>query len=264
MGERPAILSRGYARRRPADGVVVVRDAEGIRADVDRSGDEPSMLAHALDGVAVLVSGDRYLAGRLAELHLGVTVHVLDDGFQHLQLWRDADIVALTAGDLRDRTLPGGRLREGPDALAAADAVIALDDVPQAVVSGGRPCWRARRELDTVARELRGVPVAALAGIADPAAFFAALRQAQLTVTHELPFRDHHRYTAKDVARIVGAAKAGGARAVVTTEKDLARLKPFRPFALPVVAIPLRLEIDQAAGFDAWLASRLTLVRQPA
>ena len=63
MGERPAILSRGYARRRAEDGVVVVRDADGIRADLDRSGDEPLMLARQLPGVAVLASSDRYLAG---------------------------------------------------------------------------------------------------------------------------------------------------------------------------------------------------------
>ena len=87
-GERPAILSRGYGRTRPEDGVVVVRDPDGIRADLARSGDEPLMLARQLPGVSILVSGDRYLAGRLAEHHFGSTVHVLDDGFQHLQLDR--------------------------------------------------------------------------------------------------------------------------------------------------------------------------------
>src|SRR6478736_770134 len=93
MGERPAILSRGYARTRPDDGVVVVRDPDGIRSDLPRSGDEPLMLARALDGASVCVSPDRYLSGRLAERALGATVHVLDDGFQHLQLDRDIDIV---------------------------------------------------------------------------------------------------------------------------------------------------------------------------
>src|SRR4051812_35187847 len=95
MGERPAILSRGYARTHYEDGVVVVRDAAGIRSDLGRAGDEPLMLARQLEGAAVLVSSERYLAGRVAEHHLGATVHVLDDGFQHLQLDRDVDILLI-------------------------------------------------------------------------------------------------------------------------------------------------------------------------
>ncbi len=127
-GERPAILSRGYGRRVAPDGVVVVRDPGGIRADLDRSGDEPLMLARALDGVAVLVSSSRFLAGRLAETWFGCTVHVLDDGFQHFDLHRDADLVVVARADLdRPVTLPSGRLREPLDALAAADAVVLLD-----------------------------------------------------------------------------------------------------------------------------------------
>src|SRR6188768_3623822 len=93
MGERPAILTRGYARTRTEDGVVVVRDPDGIRADLARAGDEPLMLARCLPGASVLVCTDRYLAGRLAEHQFGASVHILDDGFQHLQLDRDIDIV---------------------------------------------------------------------------------------------------------------------------------------------------------------------------
>src|SRR5690349_17187948 len=67
MGERPSILSRGYRRTRPEPGVVVVRDADGIRSDLARAGDEPLMLARTLEGACVLVCPDRYLAGRPAE-----------------------------------------------------------------------------------------------------------------------------------------------------------------------------------------------------
>ena len=70
LGERPAILSRGYARTEADDGVVIVRDALGIRADVARAGDEPFMLARQLPGVVVLTSANRYLAGRLADASL--------------------------------------------------------------------------------------------------------------------------------------------------------------------------------------------------
>ncbi len=86
-GERPAILSRGYGRRRQEDGVVVVSDGRHLLADLDRSGDEPLMLARTVPGAAVLVCERRALAGALAERRFGATVHVLDDGFQHVD-WR--------------------------------------------------------------------------------------------------------------------------------------------------------------------------------
>src|SRR5579863_3672687 len=105
-GERPAILTRGYHRRHREDGVVVVRDAEIIRAGLDESGDEPLMLAESLPGVSVLVSDIRAIAGALAERALGATVHILDDGFQHRALARDVDLVVVTAEDFADRRVP--------------------------------------------------------------------------------------------------------------------------------------------------------------
>jgi tetraacyldisaccharide 4'-kinase len=95
-GEHPVILSRGYGRRRQADGVVVVSDGQSIRVPVEESGDEPQMLARALAGVPVLVSPDRYLAGCLAERRFGCTVHLLDDGFQHVQLARDINLLVMS------------------------------------------------------------------------------------------------------------------------------------------------------------------------
>jgi tetraacyldisaccharide 4'-kinase len=257
-GERPAILSRGYGRRDAADGVVVVRDPDGIRADVDRAGDEPLMLARQLDGVAVLVSPNRYLAGRLAELHFGCTVHVLDDGFQHFALHRDADLVAVAPEDLTDaRTLPVGRLREPLDAASAADAFVALDGADLSTLAEGRPVWR-------VQRSLRGIPrgrVFAIAGIARPRGFFDGLRAAGCDVAGELSFADHHPYSRRDVDRIVEAACGSSASVVVTTEKDLVRLLRFRPFALPFVAIPLALDLDDSDGFDAWLVAAVERAR---
>ena len=265
LGERPAILSRGYGRRDAADGVVVVRDRHGIRADLDRAGDEPLMLARQLDGVVVLASSSRYLAGRLAEHHFDCTVHVLDDGFQHFALHRDADILVLDRQDLeRPDTLPSGRLREPIDAAAAADAIVTLDDAPVEVLAEGRPVWRARRRQGRarLAEPARtpvtpsAGPVVAVAGIADPAGFFRDLTATGWTIACELPYRDHHPYTAADVARIVGAARASGARLILTTEKDLVRLLQFRPFAVPVACVPMTLEIDRPGALDQWLLQK--------
>src|SRR3954464_2056784 len=163
MGERPAILSRGYRRTRPVDGIVVVRDPEGMRSDLPRAGDEPLMLARALRGASVLVSADRYLAGTLAEHALGATVHVLDDGFQHLQLDRDIDIVLVGREDVaKPITLPRGRLREPLDTLIAADAVLAADE--DVSVSGlDLPFFRTRRSIRMP--DVDGHPVFAVAGV---------------------------------------------------------------------------------------------------
>lgn len=251
-GERPAILSRGYGRRDAAEGVVVVRDPGGIRADLDRAGDEPLMLARQLDGVAVLASGSRFLAGRLAETQFGCTVHLLDDGFQHFDLHRSADLVVLAREDVeRPTTLPSGHLREPLDAARAADAFVALDDSREiAALAAGKPVWQARRRQGPATTT---EPVFAVSGIASPASFTAGLRDGGWTVVAEQAFRDHYRYSRADVAAIAARARAAGATRVVTTEKDMMRLLPYRPWPLPIEAVPLSIELDDRASFTAWL-----------
>lgn len=260
MGERPAILSRGYARAIPEDGVVVVRDADGMRADLARSGDEPLMLARALPGASVLVSSNRYLAGRLAEHHLGASVHLLDDGFQHLQLDRDVEIVMIGRDDVaRPITLPRGRLREPLDTLVAADAIVAADDDVVIEVNGFEvPVFRTRR---TLANPAPGAAAFAVAGIAAPSRFFAGLRALGANVVGTLEFRDHHAYSRNDVIRILATARSAGAELVLTTEKDYVRLLPFRPFAAPILGVPLRMEPDPLPEFRQFLAHSLCAAR---
>ncbi len=260
MGERPAILTRGYARTRSQDGVVVVRDPDGIRADLPRSGDEPLMLARALPGVSVLVSSDRYLAGRIAEHQFAASVHILDDGFQHLQLERDVDIVLVGRDDVaRPVTFPGGRLREPLDVLVVADAILAADD--DVVVDAGgseSPVFRTRRVLVTHSAD---EPALALAGVASPSRFFDDLRALGCRLVRTLAFRDHHPYSVRDLQRIVAEARSAGARVVLTTEKDYVRLLPHRPFAMPIECVPLTMEPDPLPEFRQWLAGSLRAAR---
>lgn len=126
-GERPAILSRGYKRREAMPGVVVVSDGHEVTAPLARAGDEPLMLARAVPGAIVCVAEDRHLAGVLAERTLGATVHVLDDGFQHVGLARDLDVVVTSLGEIpQGRVLPRGRLREPADAAARAHVLVVM------------------------------------------------------------------------------------------------------------------------------------------
>jgi len=125
-GEHPAILSRGYGRRHAPPGATVVSDGAQLRGDLASSGDEPLMLARRLPRVPVVVADDRYLAGTLAERQLGATVHLLDDGFQHLGVHRDVNLLLVDATDAEGlkRLLPAGRLREPISAAKRATGVI--------------------------------------------------------------------------------------------------------------------------------------------
>jgi len=251
MGHKPAILSRGYARPRVLDGAVVVSDGTRVLATFGTAGDEPLMLARQLPGCAVVVAADRYLAGSLAERRLGRTAHVLDDGFQHLQLARTLDIVVVTRRDLGDRVMPAGRLREPLDAMRAADAVVvdAEDGIEDAVRdAGARRVFRMSRRLAPRREE----PVFAFAGIGRPAAFFDALRRDGWSVVGSSGFADHHRYSPADMATLANDAVRAGARLLVTTEKDAARLDGVTP-ALPVMAVPLMVTVEPSQDLAAWL-----------
>ncbi len=256
-GERPAILTRGYRRARPTDGVLVVSDGHRIRADLARAGDEAMMLAQRLPGAGVFVGADRYLAGVLAERRFGCTVHLLDDGFQHVRLARDVDIVLVTQDDLNDRVLPAGRLREAPTTLQRATLVV--PELPVTDAGLPRSSFVYTRRLAPAAVPSR--PVVAVAGIAHPGRFFQQLKEAGWLVACELPFRDHHPFTRADIRRIVAAARQHGAAEIVTTEKDLVRLLPFRPFEIPFTSVALDLTIEPTRAFRDWLRDRLAVVR---
>jgi len=246
-GERPSILSRGYGRRVVLDGVTVVSNGQSILAGVDSAGDEPTLLARALPSVAVLVGANRYLSGRLAEQQLGVTVHLLDDGFQHFELARDVDLLATSEEDLSETLLPAGQLRE-PLALAAlADAALVTAGYGEAAARVGRalkvptaflvsrgigvPYMIATHETVVVPAD---EPVFAVAGIARPERFFGDIESAGWRLVGTRTFADHHPFTDRDVMKVAVAARAAGATIVMTTEKDAVRFRPDRLEDVPL------------------------------
>jgi tetraacyldisaccharide 4'-kinase len=213
------VLSRGYGRSsREVERV----DAEG---DASRFGDEPLLIARAA-GVPVYVGASRYAAGLLAERETGGKgVHLLDDGFQHRQLARDADIVVVHASDFAERLLLAGRLREPLSALRRTSVIVlrsedaALErEVRELGVEA--PVWWQHRRLTVKARE-RAI---AFCGIARPEEFFAGLRALGLELAGARAFRDHHRYDDTDMEDLLRMRRETGAGVCVTTEKDLVRL----------------------------------------
>jgi tetraacyldisaccharide 4'-kinase len=189
-GFRVAVLTRGYGRTGNVSGLVTSLDAA-------RFGDEPVLLKSKLQTVHVIVGSKRYENAVRFLSENECDLFILDDGFQHLQLARDVDVVIDT---------PRGLMREGRSALADADFVI------------------QRRLRIVVPEELTGRRVFAFAGLADNEQFFASLRANGVNVIGTRSFRDHHRYTAADIAAIKAAARSAGAEAIVTTEKDAVKI----------------------------------------
>jgi len=273
-GERPAILSRGYARTRPSDDVTIVSDGRHIVADLASAGDEPLMLARLLPTVPVLVGTDRFACGQRAERDFDVTIHVLDDGFQHLTLARDIDLLLVDEHDLSDRVLPAGRLREPLANASAAHALLVTADdagvVPHVAQSLSVPVafhvLRALHSPRSLGAPLVGHPpgarVLAFAGIARPERFLADVSASGRTTAETMAFADHHPYTQKDVDRIVQRAREVGAELALTTEKDAVRLEGMDFKGLTIQTIPLSVAIEPAQQFQHWLVGRLSGARQ--
>lgn len=250
------VLSRGYGRR--STGVRRVDPA----GSADDFGDEPLLIARAT-GVSIYVGASRYAAGYLAEAESPVPrVHLLDDGFQHRQLARAADIVVLHRSDFSGRLLPAGRLRESLSSLSRAQIVVLREEdrdlLPQFQARGFRASvW-------FVARSLAVPPVrsaVAFCGIARPDEFFSGLRAAGVTLLATRFWRDHHRLTEADIAALIELQRQHQAEAFLTTEKDFVRLSANQRRALesaaPIHAVPLAVHLSDE---QAALASLLSLL----
>jgi tetraacyldisaccharide 4'-kinase len=265
-----AVLSRGYGGSFRGE-ALVVGDGSRVLASAEEAGDEPVMLARGLPGVVVAVGRRRDEVGRAVESRFGRRVHVLDDGFQHLRLARDLDIVCLDVHDLADRPLPAGRLRERPAALRRADLVLltrvdaADEDHLRALENelGRERTFRVRRRVLGF-RTLEGGEASPpsraflVAGIARPERFRHDA-STLASVTGALFFRDHHRYRPADVREAEAGARAAGAAALVTTAKDAVRF-PASAATLPVLV----LEVAAAIEDEERLRARLLAVARRA
>jgi tetraacyldisaccharide 4'-kinase len=248
-GEPVAVLSRGYGGSFRGE-ALVVGDGSSVLAGAAEAGDEPVMLARVLRGVVIAVGPRRDVVGRAVEARFGRRVHVLDDGFQHLRLFRDLDILSLGEADLDDRPLPAGRLRERASAAARADLVCTWSGPESA--RDGRTFRVSRRPLgffDLDGREQRPpTRPFLLSGIANPERFWSDVSSAAADVAGRLAFADHHRFTPDEIRRVAEEARASRAEAIVTTAKDAVRLPEPLP-DIPVLVFRIAAEIVDEARF---------------
>jgi tetraacyldisaccharide 4'-kinase len=249
QGKRVGILSRGYkGKEGESDEVALMR----------------SRLA---DEIPIGVGADRYAEGlKLAQK--GIEWFLLDDGFQHLGLARDVDIVLVDGTEPlgSEFLLPAGRLRELPAALGRADIIVvtrtreSVEWEKEIRLYSQAPIFYAwtrltgLRRLAANAKESSidqppGGPVYAFCGLGNPEAFFADLERWRFRVARRAVFPDHYRYSLRDVTRLEAEARRAGATALVTTEKDAMNLRDLKSPGLPIYFCRIDLEVSDGAGF---------------
>jgi tetraacyldisaccharide 4'-kinase len=254
MGLKTAILSRGYRGTAERTGGIV-SDGKTVRMDPEQAGDEPFMIASRLKGVPVLVGGDRFRMGQIAVEKFSTDVIVLDDGFQHVALARDLDILLL---DDRypfgnQHLVPRGTLREPVSALERSHGFVLTRCVsPEPVsidrirsIAGNRPVFTsthrpriqkiigAEKTIDASGLEsansslsgfLKNRTVFAFSGIGGNKDFFQTVESFKCRLSDFQGFPDHHRYSRDDLKRVQKKAFDSGAELLVTTEKDYAKI----------------------------------------
>ena len=248
-GKRVAVLSRGYRRTARAP-MLLVSDGVKLLAGLEEAGDEPYLIARRCPKAVVAVGADRYRLGRWVLSQFAVDCFLLDDGFQHIQLHRDIDLLLIDATDRYglDQVLPAGRLREPLEAARRATAIIVtraeertnVEDVLRRLQTAVKPlpmtaevAFRpqslqavmtgAGRSLESC----QGKSALLVSGVGHAASFRATAEQLGLNVLHEVVNADHHGYSRHEVTRLRQLAADLHADLVLTTEKDAGKLEPY-------------------------------------
>ncbi|MDD9301051.1 MAG: tetraacyldisaccharide 4'-kinase [Desulfobacter sp.] len=288
MGRKPVVVSRGYGGGlKKAAGIV--GDGQRVFMDARTAGDEPYMMAQ-MKAFPVVVGKDRYDAGCLALAQLDVDIVILDDGFGHLGLARDLNLVLFDHDRPlgNNRILPAGRLRETPAMSKQRIHGLILTRCPEqggdtsipdvleellgkipffctchspylsmfyprkkAKISG--PC-----SLPEDITALKGKKAFLFSGIARNDSFRKTVAQLGVKVVDHLEFKDHYRYKRADFETIGDRAKTAGADLILTTEKDWAKVDPSFVWKKDLAVINIRIQFEQARAFKAFLESRLS------
>ncbi|MBV8729288.1 MAG: tetraacyldisaccharide 4'-kinase [Acidobacteriia bacterium] len=284
-GWNPGILTRGYGRRSPEKQLLL---AAGACASPERTGDEPQLFLRS-SFAPVGIGKDRFQTGTALASKFGIDIALLDDGFQHVRLAREIDIVLVDGLNPfgGKRVFPLGRLREPLEALSRASVfLITRSDATDLAVpiehelrrSNPRaPIFRARVEPTAWVESGNGARhpvsnraaerVAAFCGLGNPESFRRTLTALGVQLADWLEFDDHHRYRASEMRHIRSLALARGASAVVTTAKDAVNLcegagEAMAP--LPLYWLDIELVIEKESLFLDYLWKRLGVKGAPA
>ena len=278
---QPAVLSRGY-KGTSRSSINVVSNTTEILMNAAEAGDEPRLLAETLPGIPVITGKKRFVTGRYAVDRLGIDALILDDGFQHLAVARDLDLVLFSGRKLlgNGRVLPGGELREPLSSLKRADCFVItgvneeLDPQVENFISylqkefPDKPVFAARFQLqEKLLRvdkgkteslplaEIKDDPLFGFCGIAQPLSFKSTLLREKINLAGFVSYPDHYLYSRSDIISLVDKARFQGARALITTAKDFVKIKEVFIPEFPLFVLSVKLEMENQ--FDAYLMNSL-------
>lgn len=284
---KPAILSRGY-KGSATSAINVVSDNTNILLDASIAGDEPRLLAEKLPGIPVINGKQRYITGRFAIDSFASDSLILDDGFQHMGLKRDLNLVLFSAQKLlgNGRVLPGGPLREPLTALKRADAFIIIGGDMTSESNAAelnrflkeshpeKPLYRGSYKPEQVLpgifnginesislQDACKMEVYGFCGIAGPESFKESLLKNKFNLTGFQSFNDHQDYSTDMITSLISVARSSGAKALITTEKDLVKLHAIFPKDFNLLALPIILQMDE--DFEQFLTDHLKILRKP-
>ncbi len=272
---RAAILSRGYKRRSKA-AVLVVSDGISILSTPEDSGDEPYLIASTLKNVPVVVGADRYKSGIASTELAGVNLFILDDGYQHLKLHRDINILLIDASNPfgNRHLLPKGILREPLSGIERADCVIITraDEGNKSNIetiirkhNHKAPVFNASYKATDITDQagnscginiIKGKKVFVFAGIANPGSFRRSIGNAGGRITGEFLYPDHYWYKDEDIKKIFKEASGLQADAIITTAKDAVRLHGLDLYdktGVEMKLLILHVEMIIDRGFGEWI-----------
>ena len=286
-GYKAVIISRGYKGRYNAP-ALVVGDGQQVLADSHLAGDEPFLMAALGGGIPVVVGRDRFSAGRYAIERFNPDLLLLDDGFQHLRLHRDLDLLLLDA----DRPfgnfhlLPRGTLREPVKAVLRADAIVLTRSqgapiyyeplcraawprpvflgehapVLRGILPAAIPCEGTFSEVRVLAGPERwnSENVMAFSGLARNDLFRRSVCELGFNLLDTLAFDDHHAYQLPDMKIIFSKAARAGAGMLITTDKDFVRLPKGLRFPLPLIIVGVSMMVTNGTtDWGEYIESRL-------
>ena len=277
-----AILSRGYGRQNAWQNMIV-SDGTGLQADWQLAGDEPVFIARQCPWAIVAVGNNRHRLGLWVLEQFSCDCFILDDGYQHFQLYRDVDLLLFDATDLEGLkgVLPAGRMREPLKAAQCADGVVftrsecvasvqPLQERLEEVLGEGmtpivmRSVHRTLTHLSSgTVKELKSFnkkTFLVFSGIGNPEAFCTSLVASGLDVREEMRFPDHWHYGEYDLEAIRGRMKSSGLDMAVTTEKDQEKLRPWCRADYPIWVVNMELEMIRGEQELQDLLSRHGLV----
>lgn len=260
-----AILSRGYKRKRSSRKPLVVSDGKGKISSVYDAGDEPILLARKMPSTPVLISKDRYAIGDMAVQQFDSELVLLDDGYQHLSLKRDLNVLLIDAKRPFGNgwMLPLGPLREPVEAVSRADLIVVTrcsEHYPEQELIGflgdmvpGKPVLYSRHRPDEVLfpstgevhppQILEGKHVMAFAGIAHTDDFFEMITGLGAHVVGFKGYPDHYPYGVRDVEELSSWSKRSEVDFLLTTEKDWVRIEETLGRSLNIAVLAITTEL---------------------